>query len=370
MCSSFLQESGTRQKARSMFTLRLVFAALATSLVWGMPAAGHAQALEAVPAQAATSAAVSAFDGVVEAVRQTVVAAQVSGAVVQLEAKVGDRVKVGQMLLRIDARAADQNAAASEAQVRAARASLEVASKDFERQKQLFQKHYISQAALERAESDFKSTRAQASVQVEQAGAARTQSGFHVVRAPFAGVVAEVPVSLGDMAMPGRQLLTLYDPTALRVTASVPQSVASQMVAGQLPRIELPGLPVATAWVTPSRMQLLPTVDAATHTVQLRADLPADVAGLSPGMFARLWLPVAAPAAAGASPAAAQVSVPRQSIVRRAEMTGLYVLDPSGKPVLRQVRLGRAAGDRVEILSGLMVGEQVVSDPQAAARAR
>ena len=354
-----------------MFTLRLVPAALAAALMWGMPAGAHAQALKALPAQAAASVAASAFDGVVEAVRQTVVAAQVPGAVVELNAKVGDRVKAGQVLLRIDARAADQTAAASDAQVRVARASLDVAAKDFERQKQLFQKNYISQAALERAESEFKSTQAQASAQLAQAGAARTQTGFYVVRAPFAGVIAEVPVSLGDMAMPGRPLVTLYDPAALRVTAAVPQSVASQMADGLLPRVELPGLPAAAAWVTPSRVQLLPTIDAATHTVQLRADLPADVAGLSPGMFARLWLPVPqAQAAAGTGPASATLSVPLRAIVRRAEMTGLYVLNPNGKPVLRQVRLGRVEGDRVEILSGLMIGEQVVSDPQSAARAR
>jgi RND family efflux transporter MFP subunit len=353
-----------------MFTLRLAPAALAAALACGLPVAARAQALDAVPAQAAVSAAVSAFDGVVEAVRQTVVAAQVPGAVVQLDAKVGDRVKAGQVLLRIDARAADQSAAASDAQVQAARALREVAGKDFERQKQLFQKNYISQAALERAESEFKSTQAQASAQLAQAGAARTQSGFYVVRAPFAGVISEVPVSLGDMAMPGRPLVTLYDPAALRVTASVPQSVVSQAAAGLLPRVELPGLPAAAAWVTPTRVQLLPTVDAATHTVQLRADLPANLAGLSPGMFARLWLPVPqAPAAAGAGPASATLSVPLKAIVRRAEMTGLYVLDANGKPVLRQVRLGRAEGDRVEILSGLMAGERVVSDPQSAARA-
>ena len=351
-----------------MFTLRLVPAALAAALICGLPVAGHAQALKAAPAQAAASAAASAFDGVVEAVRQTVVAAQVPGAVVQLDAKVGDRVKAGQVLVRIDARAADQNAAASEAQVLAARASLEVASRDFERQKQLFQKSYISQAALERAESEFKSTQAQASAQLAQAGAARTQSGFYVVRAPFAGVIAEVPVSLGDMAMPGRPLMTLYDPAALRVTAAVPQSIASQMAAGLLPRVELPGLPAAV-WVTPSRVQLLPTVDAATHTVQIRADLPAEVAGLSPGMFARLWLRLPL-AAAGTGTASTTLSVSLKAIVRRAEMTGLYVLDPSGKPVLRQVRLGRVEGERVEILSGLMAGEQVVSDPQTAARTR
>jgi RND family efflux transporter MFP subunit len=344
---------------------RRAFRSLAVAAVLALvaPAWIAAAELAAVPAASAAGAATSAFDGVVEAVRQTVVAAQVAGAVVQLDAKVGDRVGAGQVLLRLDARAADQNAASSDAQVQAARAALEVASKDFERQKQLFQQNFISRAALERADAEFKSTQAQVNAQLAQSGAARTQSGFYVVRAPFAGVVADVPVSLGDMAMPGRPLLTLYDPSALRVTAAVPQTIASRMSPGQLPRAELPGLPASGQWVTPLRAQLLPTVDPGTHTVQLRADLPAGLAGVAPGMFARLWLPLAGAVSAAAAP----LSVSAGAIVRRAEMTGLYVLDPAGKPVLRQVRLGRIEGDRVEVLSGLMRGELVVSDPQAAA---
>jgi RND family efflux transporter MFP subunit len=341
--------------------------ALAAALSLATPLWAGAADLSAVAAQPTAGASTSAFDGVVEAVRLTVVAAQVPGAVVQLNVKVGDRVAAGQVLLRLDARAAEQNAASSDAQVLAARAALDVASKDFERQKQLFQKNYISQGALERAEADFKSTQAQVNAQLAQSGAARTQSGFYVVRAPFAGVVAEVPVALGDMAMPGRPLLTLYDPAALRVTASVPQTVASRMAAGQVPRVELPGQPAAGQWVVPLRVQVLPTADPGTHTVQVRADLPAGQAGVAPGMFARLWLPVPV---AGATASNAPLSVSSASIVRRAEMTGLYVLDPNNKPVLRQVRLGRVDGDKVEVLSGLLPGERVVADPQAAARTR
>ena len=322
--------------------------------------------LGSVPAQAASTLRTSAFDGVVEAVRQTVIAAQVPGAVVQLEVKVGDRVKAGQLLLRLDARAAEQNAASSDAQVQAARASLDIASKDFERQKQLFQKDYISKAALERAESEFKSTQAQVNAQLAQSGVARTQSGYYTVRAPFAGVISEVPVSLGDMAMPGRALVTLYDPSALRVTAAVPQSVPAIAPAGPVPRVELPGLAAAAQWVTPTRVQTLPTIDPATHTIQVRADLPAKLADVAPGMFARLWLSVST---AGASATPAPLTVAASAIVRRAEMTGLYVLDPAGKPVLRQVRLGRTEGDQVQVLSGLMAGERVVADPQTAARA-
>ncbi len=62
------------------------------------------------------------------------------------------------------------------------------------------------------------------------------------------------------------------------------------------------------------------------------------------------------------------MSVPQAAVVRRAELTALYVLDSAGKPVLRQVRLGRPDGDQVEILSGLSAGERVATDPQAAAR--
>lgn len=338
--------------------------ALALALPLTLAGVAGAADLATAPAQAAALQGRTGFDGVVEAVRQTVIAAQVPGAVVELNAKAGDRVQAGQLLLRIDARAADQSAAASNAQVQASRAALDVATREYERQKQLHQKKYISQAALERAESEFKATSAQMAAQMAQAGAARTQTGLHTVRAPYAGVVAEVQVALGDMAMPGRPLLTLYDPTALRVAAALPQSLAGSVQADAV-RVELPGLAAAQQWPRATRVQVLPMVDAATHTVQVRAELGAGPDGVAPGMFARLWLP-----SAGASEAGKTVSVPLQAIVRRAEMTGVYVQGEGGKPLLRQVRLGRTEGERVEVLSGVAPGEQVVVDPQSALRAR
>ncbi|MBK9135060.1 MAG: efflux RND transporter periplasmic adaptor subunit [Betaproteobacteria bacterium] len=336
-------------------------------------AQGAATALKVVTADAAPGDAVVAYDGVVEAVRQTTVAAQVPGAVVRLAVKAGDRVAAGQLLVQLDARAAAQTAEASDAQVQAARAALDVAAKDLERQRSLHAANFISRAALDRAEAEFRAAQAQAGAQVAQAGAARTQTGFFTVRAPYAGIVADVPVTLGDMAMPGRTLVTLYDPAALRVTAAVPQSAAARVGQGAAVRVELPTLPAARRMVAPMRLQVLPAADAATHTLTVRADLAPGkqgsdaLTGLLPGQFARLWLPAAAmgdtPAATGASP-----WVPMSAIVRRAELTGLYVLDAEGRPLLRQVRLGRSDGERVEVLSGLAAGERVAAEPQAAAR--
>jgi RND family efflux transporter MFP subunit len=325
-------------------------------------AAGDRPVLASVAVATGSTTQATAYDGVVEAVRQTVIAAQVPGAIVALPTKVGDRVKAGQVLLRLDARAADQQAGAAAAQVQAARATQEAATREFERQKQLFRQSYISQAALDRAEAQHKSAHAQAAAQLASAGAAQTESSFYVVRAPYDGVVADVAVVLGDMAMPGRALLTLYDPAALRVRAAVPQTAAPRQQPGQgpAPQAELPG--VAAQRIEPVRWQLLPSVDPATHTMEIRLDLPAGTAA-APGMFARAWLP-----GAGAQPA--RLWVPGKVVVRRAELTGVYVLDAEGRPLLRQVRLGPVQGDQVEVLAGLAAGERVALEPQAAARVR
>lgn len=364
----------TPSSALSSALARISAIALALSCVWTAPAFAATDApLATAPAQAAGSTRAVSYDGVVEALRQTQIAAQVPGAVVELAVHAGDHVAAGQLLVRIDARTADQDAAASAAQVQAGRANLAVAQREFERQQQLHAKKYISAAALERAEGQLKAARAQVDAQSAQAGAARTGAGLHTVRAPYAGVVAEVPAQLGDMAMPGRPLLTLYDPSALRVTASVPQSALAKLAGGTLGaaqvRIELPGVPADQQPQT-TRVQVLPTVDAGTHTQQLRAELPAQFALAVPGMFARLWLAVAPadPQAAGA--AKASVTVPLTSVLRRGEMTGVYVPDAQGRPLLRQVRLGPVAGDRVEILSGVAPGEAVVLDPLAVGSAR
>ncbi|MBB5204895.1 RND family efflux transporter MFP subunit [Inhella inkyongensis] len=299
------------------------------------------------------------FEGVVEAERQTVLAAQVAGAVVEIAVKLGDRVKAGQLLMRLDARAAEQGAQASEAQVQAARAGLALAEQSFQRQQQLRAQGFISQGALDQAEAQFKSARAQAQAQLAAAQAARSQTAWHRVTAPYAGVVAELPVALGDMALPGRPLLTLFDPQALRVSASLPQALAAQgLPALESLRIELPALGQT---VQPTRVQRLPLADPGSQTVLLRLDLPAGSAA-QPGQFARLLWP-----GQGAAAETPRLWVPQTALVQRAELRGVYVL-VQGQPQLRWVRLGRSRGTFVEVLAGLKAGEQLLLEPQRASR--
>lgn len=339
------------------------------------PAAPSAAApgLQSLVVQASGATRRLSVDGVVEAQRQTVLAAQVAGAIVEIAVRPGDRVRAGQMLMRLDARAAEQAASASEAQGQAARAGLQLAQRELERQQQLFKQHYISQAALDQALSQYQATRAQLDAQLAQLGVARTQSGQHLLRSPYDAVVAEIPVSLGDMAMPGRPLLTVYDPKALRVTAHVPQSQAGAKTPEGLIEIEIPGL---AARLLPLRRQWMPTVDAATHSQQLRLDLPQTSAGaqalsaLSPGMFARVWLDGADPAPA-AQAGRPPLLIPRSAVLQRAELKLVYVIVPqTGQALLRQLRLGAQRGEQVEVLSGLSAGERIATEPALAARQR
>ncbi len=311
-------------------------------------------AQSALPSPAVLSSEMSGYEGVVEAERQTVIAAQVSGAIVEIAVKAGDQVRAGQVLVRIDAHAVTQSAAAGRAQVLSAQASLELARKELDRQKRLFAQDYLSQAALDRAEARFKVAEAGANAQISQAGSVETQAGFYTLRAPYSGIISEIPVSLGSMAMPGQPLMTLYDPSVLRVTSIVPQSVVEHALAASSVKIELSGLSFS-----PVSIKIMPTVDAGTHTAQIRLMLPAKLKNVVPGMFARALLPVDAQVAT-------LIQIPVKALVRRAEMTGVYVLNEKNQPLLRQVRIGRISAGQIEILSGLSPGERVVQDAQTA----
>lgn len=305
----------------------------------------------------ATAGDLTSYDGVVEAERQAQMAAQVSGTVMEIRVHPGDRVKAGQVLLRLDDQQAHQASAAGSAQVQAAQATLTEASQEEHRQQQLFAQGYISQAALDRAEARFHSAQAVAQAQQAQASESRTAAGYYVLRAPFDGVVADIPAHVGDMAQPGRLLLNFYDPAHLRVTTQLPQSVAAT-VDNQRTRLELVAGQIPEQWVKPASLTVLPTVDPLSHTVEVRLGL----AGQNlprPGTFVRVWLP--------GSGAANILRVPLSAVVQRAEMTGVYVRDSQGRALLRQVRLGRVMGSEVQVLTGIGAQDVVISDAQTAA---
>ena len=341
--------------------MRSKWTALYALLLAAVPALAGAQTAATAPVERTGGEDVYVADGYVEAIRQTSIASQVPGRVTALSVKAGDTVRSGQVLVRVDQRAAAQQAAASEAQVAAAQAQMEAARREYERSHRLYQKRYISQAAMDQAEAQFKAAQAQARAMVAQAGVASTQTSFHVVSAPYAGIVAEVATELGDMAVPGKPLLTVYDPAGLRVVAALPERYVTALRSGAPVKLELPAAPEALRWQTARTVTVMPTRDPASHTVQVRLTLPPN-AHLSPGAYARAHFPVTG------VPGESALTIPARAVVKRAELHAVYVADAAGKFHLRQVRLGKAVGDRIVVLAGLQAGERVALDPIAAAK--
>ena len=297
-------------------------------------------------------------EAVVEAVRQSTVSAQVSGRIVDIRFDVGDRVEKGAVILRIDERAASQAVAASEAQVREAEAALVNARAQFERTRQLLAQKFVSQAALDKAEADYKAAESRMKATLAGAGAAATEKSFTTIVAPYGGVVSARHVQLGEMASPGKPLLTGCDPTGLRVVATVPSAQVPAIQAGAKARIEVPSL---GRWVEVKGVTVVPSADPRTHTTQVRLDLPDNAKGLLPGVFARAHF------VTGRAP---RLMVPREAVLRRSEVTAVYVVGADGAPRLRQVRTGTAADEKsIEILAGLRAGEKVALEPVKAGMA-
>ncbi len=291
-------------------------------------------------------------EALVEAVRQSTVSSQIAGRIVELKFDVGDRVKKGEVIVRIDERAATQAVAASAAQVQEAQASLANARSQYERSRQLLAQKFISQASLDQSEAGYKAAQAKVSALLAGAGQAATERSFATIVAPYGGIVSARHVELGEMAVPGKPLMTGFDPATLRVSANVPQAQVAAIQAAGRARVEIPSL---GRWVDARAITVIPSADPRTHTPRVRLDLPEDVSGVYPGVFARAHFAI------GRAP---RLLAPRQAVVKRSELTAVYVIDAAGKPLLRQVRLGDAGDDRwVEVLAGLKSGERVALDP-------
>jgi len=298
-----------------------------------------------------------AAEGVVEAVRQTTLGAQVAGRIVALDVKAGDTVRAGQVLARIDARTAEQAVAASRSQVAEAQANLANAKRKYERNRDLLAQKFVSQAALDQAEAEYKAAQAQLAAVTANEGQALAAQSFTTIVAPYAGVIGATHAELGDMAQPGKPLLTIFDPRELRVAATVPQAALATLKLDAPVAIEIPAI---ERTVTSTRATVIPLADARTHTARVRLDLPGGEK-LLPGQFARAHFTTGT---------ARAIAVPASALLKRGEVTAVYVVDREGRPQLRQVRVGESVGDRqVEILAGLSPGERIAANPVQAGMA-
>lgn len=290
------------------------------------------------------------FDATLEAVRQSTVAAQVSGNVVERFVRAGDRVRAGQPLVRIDERDTQAAVVRSDAAIAQARAERFDAQAAWERNRTLVERGFLSRAALDSSQARLDAARAAEQQAVAGARQAALARSFTTVAAPYDGLVLATHVDAGDLAAPGRAVATVYEPGAIRVVVHVPLSA--------LPAVEgAGGVEVRFAsgqTLVPALRTLVPGVDPVAQTRELRLEFAAaaKVPGV-PGQRARVRFD-------GAE--ALRRTIPQRAVLRRGELDAVYVAR-GDRFALRAIRLGSAYGDEVEVLGGLADGERIAADP-------
>ena len=336
---------GAVQAARVM----LLVAALAV----GSLAYAGALPVPTLVARSGDAGGAVVLDGAVQAVRQSTLAAQVTGNVMVLAVKAGDRVKSGQLIARIDDRDAQAGLLRAQAAVSEAQAQWRNAELNTKRNHELRVQGFISQAALDVADTQAQAAQAG----LKQAQAAHAQAalahGFTTLVAPFDAVVLATLVDTGDLATPGRPVVTLYAPGAMRAVVQVPSSRAALAREARQVQVTLPD----GRTVEPTARTVVPSADPVSQTVEWRLDLPAPaLTGLLPGQTVQVRF------VADGRGAATSLSVPSSAVLRRGELTAVYVVQ-GDRFVLRAVRAGidrGAAG--TEIHAGLKAGERIAAD--------
>ncbi|HRH96961.1 MAG TPA: efflux RND transporter periplasmic adaptor subunit [Prosthecobacter sp.] len=289
----------------------------------------------AVKVHAATLQPHVATEEVVGTVRsklRAMVEAKISGRVLEYTATPGAMVKAGDLLARLE----NQEI---QAKVDQAKAMLDQAERDFARQKQL-----IASNATTRQDFDA----ADARVKVATAGVseAETMFGYAKVTAPFDGVITRKLADVGDLAMPGKPLLEIEAPTALRFEADLPEAILDRITMGAKMQIKVASVSNPLGGTV---SEIAPVADPVSRTFQVKLDLPkAD--GLRTGQFGRVSVPVAE---------VKLLMVPKTSVIKRGQMELVFVAKDA-KAALRLVKTGRALNGSIEVLSGLEEGEQVV----------
>jgi len=235
-------------------------------------------------------------------------------------------------------------------------AQLTQARLNLERTRSLLDKNFVSRAALDQAETNFKA--AQAAADAARAGNAQADTArtYAELRSPIDGVVTRRLMEPGEIAAPGRGVVAVHDPSALRAVGNLPQFVLPKAAGATRATVELPQL---GRTLTATRVTILPAADARLLSTQIRADLPAgDMPGVTPGAAAKILVPIGR---------TRKLVVPESTLIRRGELTAVNVLAADGRQQLRQVRVGSAVADGgIEVLAGLTDGERVLLNPLAA----
>ena len=291
-----------------------------------------------------------AISGALIPEREATVRAQLSGSVLQTYAEPGQSVRPGQLLVSIDATGVQDAFLSARAGVTSASNSADIAARDLARSQKLLAAGAIAEREIEQVRRNaIAANAALADARARLASAQRQLNNTRVV-APISGIVSERPVSAGDVVQAGTALITVVDPSSMRLEASVPADQLASVRVGVPVTFTVTGYPGRE--ITGRITRVNPTADPATRQVRITVSIPNAEGRLVGGLFANGRL---------ASESRTGLVAPLSAIDARSGTPGvLRIRQAKVERVPVQVGIRDEGAEKIELLSGVQAGDTLL----------
>jgi RND family efflux transporter MFP subunit len=288
------------------------------------------------------------------------ISSRIMGSVTAIKVREGDRVKKGDLLLTIDDRDLNQKVKEAEEGYREALKSLQSAKQNkslidttYTRYKSLFDEKAIAEQEIDEIENKrnlakLQYERAQAALEKAKAylRGAQIELGFTKITTPISGVITEKKIEVGNMAVPGIPLLVVEDDSSFKMDVYVDELLLEKLRVGMPVKVIIDALKMEAFGEI---YEIVPSIDPMSRTFLINIDLKGE--NLKTGLYGRVMVPIGK---------IQVLLVPKNSIVEKGQLVGVYVVDDRGDVSYRLVKLGRDFDGESEVLSGLKNGERII----------
>ncbi|MCK6549381.1 efflux RND transporter periplasmic adaptor subunit [Myxococcota bacterium] len=294
------------------------------------------------------------LEGTVVPLRETDLAFKAGGRLSEIKAKIGDHVKQGALLGRLEAAEASAQQRAAAAQVKAAEVGLAIAEDDLARATKVLEKGVISEGTGVKARAARDLAAAQLEAAKAQLELATVNLENHALYAPFSGFITRAPTAPGQLVGPGVPMFHIQDVGTLKLSGSVGDEEGPLVTVGSKVELSVDGRTFEGKITA-----VLPSLDPATRRVPIEAQLPNDVADpIRTGGFVRAMIRGLAPIDVVRLPSAALVPGTRDRVV---------VVEGNVQR-LRTARFALADGGDLLVRSGVAADESVLLSPTSNVR--
>ena len=291
------------------------------------------------------------FKGKINSSKNTSIRTRGSSFVEEVYVKTGDRVKQNELLIRLNNADLQAKKAQIEAQIQQINAQLNNIQRDVERYQNLRSKQSISEKELENIELQLASVKSQKQAALQQLEEVKSELKYFVIRAPFNGIITSKNIQKGDLANPQQIMLQLEGNAGFEIEVSVSERDIRNFQQGDSAQVFVENLntnlPAVISEVSSSSIN-----SGGQYRVKARIT-STENQPLFAGMNANLQLTT--------DQKNIGVFIPKSAIIRRGELKGIYVISQQNTALLRWIRTGEQINDYVEVVSGLIASEQIIT---------